>query len=79
MKHSTTLLLVITLVLAAANSCKLQDKTDTGKPNILFIMSDDHTSQAFGVYGSRLAALDPTPNIDRIAHEGMLYRDLAQV
>ena len=43
------------------------------KPNILYIMSDDHTSQAFGVYGSRLAKLNPTPTIDRLAHEGMLF------
>ena len=45
------------------------------KPNILFIMSDDHTTQGFGVYGSRLAALNPTPNIDRLAHEGMLFEN----
>jgi len=38
-------------------------------------MSDDHTSQAFGVYGSRLASLDPTPNIDRIAKEGILFEN----
>ena len=34
------------------------------KPNILFIMSDDHTAQAIGAYGSRLAPLNPTPTID---------------
>jgi len=45
------------------------------QPNILYIMSDDHTAQAFGVYGSRLAALDPTPTIDRIAEEGMLFEN----
>ncbi|MEQ9286433.1 MAG: sulfatase-like hydrolase/transferase [Cyclobacteriaceae bacterium] len=45
------------------------------KPNILYIMSDDHTSQAFGVYGSRLASLNPTPTIDRLAHEGMLFEN----
>ncbi|MEP3833611.1 MAG: acetylglucosamine-6-sulfatase, partial [Rhodopirellula bahusiensis] len=33
------------------------------RPNIVFIMSDDHTSQAVGAYGSRLAYLDPTPNL----------------
>jgi len=44
-------------------------------PNILFIMSDDHTTQAFGTYGSRLAGLDPTPNIDRIAREGMMFEN----
>ena len=29
---------------------------ETGPPNILFIMSDDHTTQAIGAYGSRLAS-----------------------
>lgn len=43
------------------------------KPNIIFIMSDDHTSQAFGIYGSRLAGLNPTPNLDKIANEGIIF------
>ncbi|MCD6355309.1 MAG: sulfatase-like hydrolase/transferase, partial [Prolixibacteraceae bacterium] len=43
------------------------------KPNIIYIMADDHTSQAIGVYGSRLARLNPTPVIDEIAHEGMIF------
>lgn len=43
------------------------------QPNILFIMSDDHTTQAFGIYGSRLASLNPTPNLDIIAKEGMIF------
>jgi arylsulfatase A-like enzyme len=37
------------------------------RPNILFIMADDHASQAVGCYGSRV---NKTPNIDRIAREG---------
>jgi arylsulfatase A-like enzyme len=41
------------------------------RPNILFIFSDDHATQAIGCYGSRLNA---TPHIDRIAREGMLFR-----
>ena len=45
------------------------------KPNILFIMSDDHCSQAIGAYGSRLAGLNPTPTIDRLAAEGMLFEN----
>lgn len=49
---------------------------ETIHPNIIYIMSDDHTSQAIGAYGSRLAALDPTPTIDRIAHEGMLFENV---
>lgn len=39
-------------------------------PNILFIMGDDHAANAIGCYGSRLAGLDPTPNIDRLAAQG---------
>ena len=40
------------------------------RPNILFIMSDDHAYQAISAYdGSR----NQTPNIDRIAHEGMRF------
>lgn len=43
------------------------------RPNILFIMSDDHTTQAFGCYGSRLAQLNPTPTLDQLAREGMVF------
>lgn len=43
------------------------------RPNIVFIMSDDHAYQAISAYGGSLAALAPTPNIDRIANEGMLF------
>lgn len=38
------------------------------RPNIIFIMSDDHASHAISAYGSRLIK---TPNIDRLANEGM--------
>jgi len=39
------------------------------RPNILFVMADDHAAQAIGAYGSKLL---PTPNIDRLAREGAL-------
>jgi len=41
------------------------------RPNILFIMSDDHASNAISAYGSRLASVFKTPNMDRIANEGV--------
>ncbi len=41
------------------------------KPNILFIMSDDHSVNAISCYGSWLSEIAKTPNIDRIAREGM--------
>ena len=40
------------------------------RPNILFIMADDHASQAIGCYGSRV---NRTPGIDRIAREGLRF------
>jgi arylsulfatase A-like enzyme len=40
------------------------------RPNIVFIMSDDHAYQAISAYDKRLTQ---TPNIDRIANEGMLF------
>ena len=64
----------ITLLLLAFCFSSCSDKAGRGdKPNILFIMSDDHTSQALGIYGSRLASLNPTPNLDRLAGEGMIF------
>lgn len=42
-------------------------------PNILFIMSDDHAASAIGAYGKRLARLNPTPNLDELAADGLLF------
>lgn len=42
-----------------------------GKPNILYIMSDDHTANAISCYGSILSEVFQTPNMDRIANEGV--------
>jgi arylsulfatase A-like enzyme len=41
------------------------------KPNIIYIMSDDHDADAISAYGSKLIS---TPNIDRIAKEGVLFQ-----
>lgn len=41
------------------------------KPNILFILSDDHTSQAWGIYGGVLADYVQNSNIKRLAAEGV--------
>ena len=40
------------------------------RPNIIFIMSDDHAAHAISAYGSRV---NTTPNIDRLAREGMRF------
>ncbi|MBN1996182.1 sulfatase [candidate division KSB1 bacterium] len=54
-----------TLGLAALNC-----STKSRQPNIVFIMSDDHTRQAMSCYGSRI---NKTPNLDRIAAGGMRF------
>lgn len=43
---------------------------ETQRPNILFIMADDHASKAISCYG---AGINRTPNIDRLAIEGMRF------
>lgn len=42
------------------------------RPNILFIFTDDHAYQAISAYGSKV---NQTPNIDRIASEGAIFRN----
>lgn len=45
---------------------------ETLRPNILFLMTDQHRADCVGAYGN---ALIRTPNIDRIAREGVLFRN----
>ncbi len=47
-----------------------QTRGTKDRPNIIFIMSDDHAYQAISAYDNRLIE---TPNIDRIAKKGMLF------
>ena len=42
------------------------------RPNIVFVMTDDHAAHAISAYGSRV---NQTPGLDRIAREGMLFRN----
>ena len=53
-------------ILAAASPALCQ--TASARPNILYIMADDHAAHAISAYGSRI---NKTPNLDRIAQEGM--------
>lgn len=43
------------------------------RPNIIFIMSDDHAEQAISAYGHPLSQKAPTPHIDRIAESGAIF------
>lgn len=46
----------------------MPDQSSSRRPNIVFIMSDDHAAHAISAYGSRV---NETPHIDRLAREGM--------
>ena len=69
MKHCSKLLalLVCTAVLSPVSG------QEEGRPNIIYIMSDDHASHAISAYNGIYKDVAPTPNIDRLAKEGMLF------
>ena len=61
---------MISLVVVTAFSTQgVGQGSDANRPNILFIMTDDHAAHAISAYGSRV---NRTPNLDRLAKEGML-------
>lgn len=66
-------LLISLLLICTIGGVFFAFKTKQKKlPNIVFIMSDDHAYQAISAYDKRLTN---TPNIDRIANEGMLFKN----
>ena len=71
MIHKTTTPLVLLLITMFTVNCspKQEDGAEV-KPNILYIMSDDHAYQAISAYGY---GLNQTPNIDRLAEEGAIF------
>ena len=68
MKPSTFLFTLITLVSSLSLSSK-----QTSSPNILFVFTDDHAPHAIGAYNGWLKSVNPTPTIDKLAKEGMLF------
>ncbi|MBP0902967.1 sulfatase [Mariniflexile gromovii] len=59
------------MIVVFLNGCKSKEEAKkSSKPNIVFIMTDDHAFQAISAYGH---GLNNTPNIDRIAHEGAIF------
>ena len=74
MIQSSSLSRVLTacMMALALGSCQTGSvSVRESKPlNVIYIMADDHAYQAISAYGSDLAPLAPTPNIDRIARNG---------
>lgn len=56
--------------IAGFSVCSTAAYTQTARPNILYIMADDHAAQAVGSYGGILSDILPTPHIDRIGRQG---------
>lgn len=62
--------------LLIASSLGVTPLSANEQPNILFLFSDDHACEAISAYpGGRLDELAPTPSIDRIANEGLLFEN----
>jgi arylsulfatase A-like enzyme len=62
------MLAVVGLILLCGAAAGAADR-----PNIVFIMTDDHAAHAIGAYGSRV---NQTPNLDRLAREGALLENV---
>lgn len=81
-KFSFSPLYLLLLAMVAFAGCEGQKKSQQGsednpqeRPNIVFIMTDDHAAQAISAYGHPISQLAPTPNIDRIAQNGALFQN----
>lgn len=59
--------------IAATAQTQQKAAAATQRPNIVYIMCDDHAFQCISAYGSPISKLAPTPNIDRIAERGMRF------
>ncbi|MCK5443576.1 MAG: sulfatase [Maribacter sp.] len=70
MKNNLLFLVLGSVVLLLTSCLKTKKEAVEQRPNIVFIMSDDHAYQAISAYSDKLIQ---TPHIDRIAKEGMLF------
>jgi arylsulfatase A-like enzyme len=74
-KISRRLTVLVVLVIswrAGWDASSYGQSTNAAQPNILFIMADDHAAHAMSCYGSKI---NKTPNLDRIAREGMRFNN----
>ena len=66
---------IITLLSIFLFSCNNTKPDNLSRPNIIFMMSDDHTSQAWGIYGGVLENYAQNKNIKRLAAEGVVLEN----
>lgn len=67
---------IITLAAWSCSKAKNSSDTHDSRPNIVMIMSDDHTSQAWGIYGGVLQQYVRNDHIKRLQTEGVLLQHL---
>ena len=75
MKNNLVYILLTTTFFLNANKSIAQTSSNTNRPNIIYIMGDDHTSQAWGIYGGVLKDYVVNRNIKRLASEGAVLND----
>ena len=71
-KNTLALILFISLFLGCKIPSKNISLSSNRPPNIIFIMSDDHSYQTLSAYDDTYLQ---TPNLDRIANEGVLFEN----
>lgn len=67
------LLLFFSCTISWLSCDRASTESEPERPNIIFIMSDDHAYQAVSAYNERLKDAAPTPQIDRIADNGIRF------
>ncbi|MFC2080019.1 arylsulfatase [Bacteroidota bacterium] len=67
MKYTTIISIIAVLIMT---NCASKDQHETTLPNIIYILADDMGYHELGCYGQEIIE---TPNIDRLAKEGMMF------
>ena len=75
MKNNKILPLIGCGLLTASYAVAVEQQK-AARPNIIFILSDDHAKTAISAYGGINAKLAPTPNIDRIGNGGAIFNNM---
>ena len=76
MKIIATFLLLPLVLFFQRNDAQSQTSSNnSNRPNIIYIMGDDHTSQAWGIYGGVLKDYVKNKNIKRLAEEGAVLNN----
>ena len=68
--------IILYTILIASMCWSIGCKKAEERPNIIFIMSDDHTSQAWSIYGGVLKDYVVTPNIERLSDQGAMLTNV---